>query len=226
MRACRDGWRCGYCFVACTDGAASATDPRVTVDHVYPRSCGGPDTADNLLSSCAPCNSLKANHWPTDLVWLRGVKPYGPPPVEMGEPRPCPFDRPEATTECDMGVINTKVLADAMHGSCVCSLEPSLEPYLLLLLLGPQVKSAKLMLEAGGLWEQLPGDLGDKLWIVRVAVIELDPLLSRSPEAAQLKIRRAGGWEGQGRTSAMASELEAEAEVEEPPLKVQRRGDV
>jgi 5-methylcytosine-specific restriction endonuclease McrA len=47
----RDGWMCQYC------GARS----QLTVDHVVPRSKGGPSTWDNIVASCAPCNRRKGD---------------------------------------------------------------------------------------------------------------------------------------------------------------------
>lgn len=45
----RDGYVCRLC---------DATED-LTLDHVYPWSLGGPDTADNLRVLCRPCNSSK-----------------------------------------------------------------------------------------------------------------------------------------------------------------------
>lgn len=50
----RDGWSCQYC------GSRS----NLTVDHVIPRSKGGPSTWDNIVASCAPCNRRKADRLP------------------------------------------------------------------------------------------------------------------------------------------------------------------
>ncbi len=47
----RDDWTCQYC------GARS----NLTVDHVVPRSKGGPSTWDNIVASCAPCNRRKGD---------------------------------------------------------------------------------------------------------------------------------------------------------------------
>jgi 5-methylcytosine-specific restriction endonuclease McrA len=47
----RDDWTCQYC------GARS----NLTVDHVVPRSKGGPSSWDNIVASCAPCNRRKGN---------------------------------------------------------------------------------------------------------------------------------------------------------------------
>ncbi|NUS44100.1 MAG: HNH endonuclease [Mycobacteriaceae bacterium] len=58
----RDNFRCGYC----------ATWAR-TVDHVRPRSRGGPNTWGNLIAACGPCNAAKADRTPEEagmrLLW-------------------------------------------------------------------------------------------------------------------------------------------------------------
>src|ERR1700722_17266700 len=50
----RDGWTCQYC------GSRS----NLTVDHVIPRSKGGPSSWDNIVASCAPCNRRKGDMLP------------------------------------------------------------------------------------------------------------------------------------------------------------------
>lgn len=47
----RDGWTCQYC----------GTRSNLTVDHVVPRSKGGPSTWENIVASCAPCNRRKGD---------------------------------------------------------------------------------------------------------------------------------------------------------------------
>lgn len=49
----RDGWRCRYCG----ETVAATT---ATLDHVIPRSLGGPNTAENLATACLTCNSIKS----------------------------------------------------------------------------------------------------------------------------------------------------------------------
>src|SRR6266513_2606606 len=56
----RDGWTCQYC------GSRS----NLTVDHVIPRSKGGPSSWDNIVASCAPCNRRKGNALP----WQAGMR--------------------------------------------------------------------------------------------------------------------------------------------------------
>ena len=48
----RDRWTCQYC------GSRSSS---LTVDHVVPRSKGGPSSWDNIVTSCAPCNRRKGD---------------------------------------------------------------------------------------------------------------------------------------------------------------------
>jgi 5-methylcytosine-specific restriction endonuclease McrA len=50
----RDDWTCQYC------GARA----NLTVDHVIPRSKGGPSSWDNIVASCAPCNRRKGDRTP------------------------------------------------------------------------------------------------------------------------------------------------------------------
>jgi 5-methylcytosine-specific restriction endonuclease McrA len=47
----RDGGRCQYC------GA-----PAENIDHVIPRSKGGPHTWENVVAACRPCNAKKQDH--------------------------------------------------------------------------------------------------------------------------------------------------------------------
>ncbi|MCU1645385.1 MAG: hypothetical protein JWN03_5660 [Nocardia sp.] len=58
----RDRYKCGYCA-----GWAR------TVDHIRPRSRGGPNTWANLVAACGPCNSSKADRTPEEagmrLLW-------------------------------------------------------------------------------------------------------------------------------------------------------------
>ena len=57
----RDGNKCVYC--------PSTKD--LTLDHVYPKSRGGKDTWENLVTCCKKCNSKKADQTPKEagMVW-------------------------------------------------------------------------------------------------------------------------------------------------------------
>lgn len=70
----RDGFRCQYCGVK---------DRELTLDHVVPRSQGGPHTWDNIVSACKPCNHGKAGRTPREA----GMKLINAP----REPRPNPY---------------------------------------------------------------------------------------------------------------------------------------
>ncbi len=63
----RDGWRCQYC------GAAAEN-----VDHVIPRSRGGPHEWDNVVAACRRCNSKKENRLPHEAGLTLRVKPFAP----------------------------------------------------------------------------------------------------------------------------------------------------
>ncbi len=67
----RDRHRCQYC----------GSERHLTVDHVVPRSKGGTDTWDNLVTSCAPCNRKKGDR-PAHAAGLRlASKPRPPEPA-------------------------------------------------------------------------------------------------------------------------------------------------
>jgi 5-methylcytosine-specific restriction endonuclease McrA len=75
----RDGWTCQYC------GARS----NLTVDHVIPRSKGGPSSWDNIVASCAPCNRRKGDRLPHQINMHPRVKPRMPNPhvfIQLASP--------------------------------------------------------------------------------------------------------------------------------------------
>jgi 5-methylcytosine-specific restriction endonuclease McrA len=47
----RDEWTCQYC----------GSRGNLTVDHVIPKSKGGPSSWENIVASCAPCNRRKGD---------------------------------------------------------------------------------------------------------------------------------------------------------------------
>ena len=67
----RDSFRCHYC------GQRFITRD-LTVDHIVPRSLGGRDTWDNLVSACVPCNSRKGGRTPQGANMLLRRKPTKP----------------------------------------------------------------------------------------------------------------------------------------------------
>ena len=54
----RDGGRCVYCDA-----------PATSLDHVIPKSRGGPHTWDNVVSACGRCNHEKADRHIAELGW-------------------------------------------------------------------------------------------------------------------------------------------------------------
>ena len=64
----RDRFRCQYC--GCRE--------KLTVDHVKPRSQGGRDTWENLVTACTPCNNKKGNRRPEEAAMPLFRKPYRP----------------------------------------------------------------------------------------------------------------------------------------------------
>jgi len=65
----RDRWTCQYC------GTVRNT---LTVDHVIPRSKGGPSSWDNIVASCAPCNRRKGDRLPAQIDMHPRQRPAAP----------------------------------------------------------------------------------------------------------------------------------------------------
>jgi 5-methylcytosine-specific restriction endonuclease McrA len=63
----RDNYRCAYC-----DHKAE------TIDHVIPRSRGGPHSWENCVASCTTCNHRKADRLLEELGWTLAVLPTVP----------------------------------------------------------------------------------------------------------------------------------------------------
>lgn len=66
----RDDWSCQYC------GSRSS----LTVDHVIPRSKGGPSSWENIVASCAPCNRRKGDLTPLQANMHPAREPKVPHP--------------------------------------------------------------------------------------------------------------------------------------------------
>lgn len=64
----RDRFRCQYC------GGRDL----LTVDHVLPKSRGGKDTWENLVTACTRCNNKKGNRTPDEANMLLVRKPFRP----------------------------------------------------------------------------------------------------------------------------------------------------
>lgn len=64
----RDRHRCQYC----------GSPDRLTLDHVLPKSRGGPDTWENLVAACVPCNNRKGNRTPEEARMALACRPFRP----------------------------------------------------------------------------------------------------------------------------------------------------
>ncbi len=62
----RDGQQCQYC---------GRSDLPLTVDHMLPRSRGGEDTWENLITACPRCNAIKGSRTPKEA----GMQPLKQP---------------------------------------------------------------------------------------------------------------------------------------------------
>lgn len=67
----RDGNKCVYC----------GSKHKLTIDHVLPKSRGGGNTWDNLVTCCQTCNSFKGNRTPEEANMIIKEKP--PKPVNL-----------------------------------------------------------------------------------------------------------------------------------------------
>lgn len=65
----RDNYQCQYC---------GRTKSDLTIDHVIPRSRGGADTWENLVTACNSCNSKKGNRTPEEAGMKLISKPKKP----------------------------------------------------------------------------------------------------------------------------------------------------
>jgi 5-methylcytosine-specific restriction endonuclease McrA len=66
----RDEWTCQYC----------GSRGNLTVDHVIPKSKGGPSSWENIVASCAPCNRRKGDALPRQVGMRLLKQPRTPSP--------------------------------------------------------------------------------------------------------------------------------------------------
>ena len=64
----RDGHECGYC----------GSKKNLTLDHILPKSRGGLNTWENMVTCCSRCNSMKDNRTPDEAGMKLKIKPYRP----------------------------------------------------------------------------------------------------------------------------------------------------
>jgi len=69
----RDGFRCQYC----------GSTRHLTIDHIVPRSRGGLDSWDNVVTSCAPCNVRKGSALPHEVGMSPSHRPRPPVPGDF-----------------------------------------------------------------------------------------------------------------------------------------------
>jgi len=67
----RDGFQCQYC-------ARRRPTVELDIDHVQPRSRGGPDTWTNLVTACQPCNRRKGRRTPQEANMPLRRRPRAP----------------------------------------------------------------------------------------------------------------------------------------------------
>lgn len=78
----RDMYSCQYCG---RDGYLSDQNNgcTLTMDHVHPKSQGGPKSWENIVASCAPCNTKKADKTLKEVGMTLKFKPYQPTMREL-----------------------------------------------------------------------------------------------------------------------------------------------
>lgn len=67
----RDGHRCQYC-------GNRYSSPRLSLDHVMPKSRGGPDTWENIVCACLDCNVSKGGRTPQEAGMQLLQEPFKP----------------------------------------------------------------------------------------------------------------------------------------------------
>jgi 5-methylcytosine-specific restriction endonuclease McrA len=67
----RDRWRCQYC-------GKRKSISQLTLDHVIPRSRGGANDWENVVTSCIECNTRKANRTPAQVGMKLRSRPIRP----------------------------------------------------------------------------------------------------------------------------------------------------
>lgn len=78
----RDMFTCQYCGHKAYEKGQRMGE-KLTMDHVYPKSRGGPKSWENIVASCADCNTKKANRTPKEANMPLKFKPYQPTMREL-----------------------------------------------------------------------------------------------------------------------------------------------
>lgn len=74
MLYCRDNYTCAYCGFK----GSRRDDKRLSKDHVHPRSKGGRDSWENLITSCKTCNWWKDDKTLAEADMQLRFQPYVP----------------------------------------------------------------------------------------------------------------------------------------------------
>jgi hypothetical protein len=95
--------RCAYCNVAMIiDNTTEYSDRRATIDHVVARSRGGEDIFENVVASCAACNTAKSDltreQFLVHPVRLLRLSQSNTPPDRLAADPKSPFYNNEAMT--------------------------------------------------------------------------------------------------------------------------------
>ncbi len=65
----RDGYKCAYC---------GRSDLPLTIDHIVPKSKGGEDVWENMVTACLPCNNKKGDRTLHEANLILKINPYRP----------------------------------------------------------------------------------------------------------------------------------------------------
>lgn len=57
----RQNWKCCYC--GCEMSEKRGFDNSCTLEHVVPRSLGGPDSEENIVAACYACNNARGDEF-------------------------------------------------------------------------------------------------------------------------------------------------------------------
>lgn len=83
----RDGWKCAYCGRFMPPHPCSGTHGAISVDHKQPRSRGGTDDLDNLVTACKHCNTQKRDKTAEEYAnYLLTHPPSGAAHLNDGDP--------------------------------------------------------------------------------------------------------------------------------------------
>jgi 5-methylcytosine-specific restriction endonuclease McrA len=70
----RDNYTCQYCRLRFSKS-------ELTIDHVTPKSAGGPKTWENIVAACKKCNQKKGSKLPKEANMIPMRRPQSPSPA-------------------------------------------------------------------------------------------------------------------------------------------------